>query len=61
MKNFHWCIGIILIAEWVLRKACPQNKRWQKVEYHLIPIYVNLSIRLFQQKKLVDVSRGTLA
>ncbi|MGG1617486.1 putative bifunctional diguanylate cyclase/phosphodiesterase [Paenibacillus sp. NRS-1781] len=53
--------GLIMpLGEWVLREACLQNKRWQKAGYQPIPISVNLSMRQFQQKKLVDVIRGIL-
>jgi diguanylate cyclase (GGDEF)-like protein len=52
---------IVPLGEWVLREACLQNKRWQKAGYQPIPISVNLSMRQFQQKKLVDVIQGILA
>ncbi|KJD45038.1 putative bifunctional diguanylate cyclase/phosphodiesterase [Paenibacillus terrae] len=51
---------IVPLGEWVLREACLQNKSWQKAGYQPIPISVNLSMRQFQQKKLVDVVRGIL-
>ncbi|MFK4342163.1 MULTISPECIES: putative bifunctional diguanylate cyclase/phosphodiesterase [unclassified Paenibacillus] len=51
---------IVPLGEWVLREACLQNKSWQKAGYQPIPISVNLSMRQFQQKKLVDVIRGIL-
>ncbi|WP_226001184.1 EAL domain-containing protein [Paenibacillus sp. BJ-4] len=52
---------IVPLGEWVLREACLQNKRWQEAGYQPIPISVNLSMRQFQQIKLVDVIRGILA
>ncbi|OBA07925.1 hypothetical protein A9P44_00820 [Paenibacillus polymyxa] len=52
---------IVPLGEWVLREACLQNKQWQEQGYPPIPISVNLSMRQFQQKKLVDVIRGILA
>ncbi|MEC0180566.1 EAL domain-containing protein [Paenibacillus peoriae] len=52
---------IVPLGEWVLREACLQNKRWQEAGYQPIPISVNLSMRQFQQKKLVDVIQGILA
>nr|AXJ99360.1 diguanylate cyclase [Paenibacillus brasilensis] len=51
---------IVPLGEWVLREACLQNKRWQEAGYQSIPISVNLSMRQFQQIKLVDVIRGIL-
>ncbi|MBJ8194240.1 EAL domain-containing protein, partial [Bacillus cereus] len=51
---------IVPLGEWVLREACLQNKQWQELGYPPIPISVNLSMRQFQQKKLVDVIRGIL-
>lgn len=51
---------IVPLGEWVLREACLQNKHWQEAGYQPIPISVNLSMRQFQQKKLVDVIRGIL-
>lgn len=51
---------IVPLGEWVLREACLQNKRWQEAGYQPIPISVNLSMRQFQQKKLVDVIQGIL-
>jgi diguanylate cyclase (GGDEF)-like protein len=51
---------IVPLGEWVLREACLQNKRWQEAGYRPIPISVNLSMRQFQQKKLVDVIQGIL-
>ncbi len=48
--------GLILpIGEWVIRKACLQNKQWQDEGLCSIPIAVNLSTRQFQQKNLLDV------
>ncbi|ASR48412.1 hypothetical protein B4V02_17760 [Paenibacillus kribbensis] len=52
---------IVPLGEWVLREACLQNKRWQEAGYQPIPISVNLSMRQFQQKELVDVIQGILA
>ncbi len=47
--------GLIMpIGEWVLRKACAQNKHWQDVlGLPSLAIAVNLSARQFQQQDLV--------
>ena len=45
--------GLILqIGEWVLRKACTQNKAWQNAGLPPISVAVNLSARQFQQPNL---------
>jgi diguanylate cyclase (GGDEF)-like protein/PAS domain S-box-containing protein len=45
--------GLILpIGEWVLRRACEQNKSWQEAGLPPIRIAVNLSARQFQQENL---------
>ncbi|MEH2162023.1 MAG: EAL domain-containing protein [Nostoc sp.] len=46
---------IIAIGEWVLRKACIQNKIWQDAGLPPITIAVNLSLKQFRQPKLVDI------
>ncbi|MEH2348079.1 MAG: EAL domain-containing protein [Nostoc sp.] len=46
---------IIAIGEWVLRKACIQNKIWQDAGLPPIMIAVNLSLKQFRQPKLVDI------
>ncbi|HBV87826.1 MAG TPA: histidine kinase [Desulfosporosinus sp.] len=46
--------GLILpLGEWVLRKACQQNKRWQDMGYPPVHVAVNLSARQFHQTNLV--------
>ncbi len=47
--------GLIMpIGEWVLRKACAQNKYWQDIlGLPSLAIAVNLSARQFQQQNLV--------
>ncbi len=44
---------IIPIGEWVLRKACQQNKLWQEAGYPPMRVSVNLSVRQFQDPNLV--------
>jgi diguanylate cyclase (GGDEF)-like protein len=45
---------IIPIGEWVLRKACIQNKAWQEAGFPPMTIAVNLSPKQFRQPNLVD-------
>lgn len=46
--------GLILpIGEWVIRTACEQNKAWQDTDFPPIPVAVNLSVRQFQNSRLV--------
>ncbi|WP_166267823.1 putative bifunctional diguanylate cyclase/phosphodiesterase [Marinobacter caseinilyticus] len=54
--------GLILeIGEWVFKEACSQNKAWQEAGYTPMPVAVNLSMRQFEQRNLVDVILKTLA
>ncbi|ELR97703.1 EAL domain-containing protein [Gloeocapsa sp. PCC 73106] len=47
-------IGLIVpIGEWVIKKACQQNRTWQKLGLASFPIGVNLSLKQFQQPDLV--------
>lgn len=43
---------IISIGEWVLRTACEQCRRWQKMGFPSLHVAVNLSSRQFHQKDL---------
>jgi len=45
---------IVPIGEWVIREACKTNKRWQDQFGQFVPVSVNLSLRQFYQKDLVD-------
>lgn len=51
---------IIPIGEWVLRRACTQNKAWLDAGLSPMRIAVNLSARQFQQSNLVDVIQQVL-
>jgi diguanylate cyclase (GGDEF)-like protein/PAS domain S-box-containing protein len=51
---------IIPIGEWVMRRACMQNKAWQDAGLPAIPIAVNVSARQCAQENLVDVVRAAL-
>ena len=44
---------IVPIGEWVIRKVCTQNKKWQDAGYGKACVSVNLSARQFQQRNLV--------
>ena len=54
---------IVPLGEWILREACQQTQAWrQKYGGDLgISITVNISIRQFQQKELVDIVANALA
>ena len=45
---------IVPIGEWVLRKACETNKKWQLEHGVFVPVSVNLSLRQFYQQDLVQ-------
>jgi diguanylate cyclase (GGDEF)-like protein len=45
---------IIPLGRWVLREACRQLKAWQEQGHRGLQIAVNLSIRQFQQKDIVE-------
>ena len=45
---------IVPIGEWVLRRACAQNKAWQDAGLAPIRISVNLSARQLKQKDLAE-------
>ncbi|WP_209124655.1 bifunctional diguanylate cyclase/phosphodiesterase [Alkalihalobacillus sp. BA299] len=51
---------IIAIGEWVLDRACAQNKHWQKLGLPPIKMSVNFSVLQFLKKDLVDMVRSTL-
>ena len=52
---------IVPIGEWVLRRACRQNKAWQDAGMKPIPIAVNMSARQLEQPDVADVVRRALA
>jgi diguanylate cyclase (GGDEF)-like protein/PAS domain S-box-containing protein len=51
---------IIPIGEWVLRKACEQNRAWQEAGYAPIPIAVNVSAVQFKEKNFLELVSRTL-
>ncbi|MGM8211919.1 sensor domain-containing protein [Virgibacillus sp. W0430] len=51
---------IIEIGDWVMNEACKQNKRWQDEGFDPIVISVNLSVKQFHQKNLVNKTKQIL-
>ena len=51
---------IIPIVEWVLMRACSQNKAWQDAGLPAIPVAVNVSAKQFAQHDLEAVVRRAL-
>jgi EAL domain-containing protein (putative c-di-GMP-specific phosphodiesterase class I) len=48
-------MGIIIpIGDWVMRKACEQMKAWHDAGLPAIKVAVNLSVKQFQDDKLID-------
>ncbi|MDJ0659719.1 MAG: EAL domain-containing protein [Crocosphaera sp.] len=53
--------GLILpMGEWVLKTACQQNKKWQKMGLPPVRISVNLSAQQLQQPNLIEIVENTL-
>ncbi len=51
---------ILPVGEWVMRKACEQNKAWQDAGLLPVPVAVNLSAIQFQQTDLIPMVRRIL-
>lgn len=51
---------IIPIGEWILEKACTQNKIWQQNGLESLPISVNISPQQFKQTNLVPLIKSVL-
>ena len=45
---------IIPIGEWILRKACSQNKAWQDAGFPPMRIAVNITVQQFKQQNLIE-------
>jgi diguanylate cyclase (GGDEF)-like protein/PAS domain S-box-containing protein len=52
---------IVPIGEWVLERACAQNKAWQNAGLPSIPVAVNMSARQCEQRDLDRVIAQALA
>lgn len=52
---------ILPIGEWVLRKACHQNRLWQDAGFPPVRMAVNLSARQLKQDNFVTLVRDILA
>jgi len=51
---------ILSIGEWVLKKACKQNKFWQQAGYPFLSVSVNVSVRQLQRGDFVELVKKTL-
>jgi EAL domain-containing protein (putative c-di-GMP-specific phosphodiesterase class I) len=51
---------IVPLGEWVLRRACAQNKEWQRAGYPPLAVSVNLSGRQFHHQDLVEKMQSAL-
>ncbi|MBP1996995.1 EAL domain-containing protein [Paenibacillus eucommiae] len=52
---------IMALDEWVLNRACEQNKRWQDLGLPPLRVAVNLSSQQFSRKHLVETVKKTLS
>jgi diguanylate cyclase (GGDEF)-like protein len=53
--------GIIVeLGQWVLERACQQNREWQALTGWPLTVSVNLSVRQFQQDSVTDMVASTL-
>ncbi|WP_077620686.1 bifunctional diguanylate cyclase/phosphodiesterase [Bacillus sinesaloumensis] len=53
--------GLILpLGEWILRKACEQNKEWQNQGFEPVRVSVNLSVQQLGQPKLINLIKQIL-
>lgn len=51
---------IVVMGEWVLRRACKQNAAWQQAGLPPIPVSVNLSPRQLTQENIVEIVADAL-
>ena len=51
---------IVMVGEWVLRRACEESVRWTKAGREPVPLAVNLSPRQFMHRGLVESVRRIL-
>lgn len=53
--------GLILpVGEWAIREACRQNTSWHAAGFDSFRVAINLSVRQFRDRKLVDVLHAAL-
>jgi diguanylate cyclase (GGDEF)-like protein len=52
---------IVPIGSWVLRQACLEGARWQKLGYHSARISVNVSALQFERRDFVETVAAALA
>lgn len=55
------CGLIVPIGEWILRRACLQNKLWQEKGYRSIYVSVNISARQFENVHFVPMVESILS
>ncbi|MGG3890423.1 EAL domain-containing protein [Metabacillus fastidiosus] len=51
---------IVQIGKWVIEEACDQMKKWQQTGYPPFKVSVNLSLRQFFQKDLIETVANAL-
>jgi diguanylate cyclase (GGDEF)-like protein/PAS domain S-box-containing protein len=51
---------IVPIGKWVLKEACNQRKRWQDAGFRDFPIAVNVSVRQFEDDRIIDYISNVL-
>jgi diguanylate cyclase (GGDEF)-like protein/PAS domain S-box-containing protein len=51
---------IVPIGEWVLRRACAQNREWQEQGLPTVPVAVNMSVRQCERPDIDEVIARTL-
>lgn len=51
---------IVPIGNWVLREACRQLKKWEDAGYNDLVMAVNISVRQFKDKELVNTVKDTI-
>lgn len=52
---------IVPVGEWVVREACRQNRLWQEAGLEPLLVSVNLSVRQFHERDLIDMVTNAIA